>query len=156
MSPTAMCTRSRSLASIALWVPLPLPWTPMITYLRMGVTIVGTGCRSLPATAASDALACRNKQARRRGKAAAHGQDAARSVHGGWLGCVRLVREVPGADRGERDHTRCKGDDGGNQQDLVQAGGEGRPGDSAHNDLRMRRQAPDHLADLPGLNRRRD
>src|SRR5215469_13470633 len=35
MSPTLMCTRLRSSASISLWVPLPLPWMPMITYLRM-------------------------------------------------------------------------------------------------------------------------
>src|SRR5580658_11214719 len=35
MSPTAMCTRSKSAASIWLCVPFPLPCTPMITYLRM-------------------------------------------------------------------------------------------------------------------------
>src|SRR5580698_3941277 len=35
MSPTLMCTRSRSDASSWLCVPLPLPCTPMITYLRM-------------------------------------------------------------------------------------------------------------------------
>src|SRR5262247_4020200 len=35
MSPTLMCTRSRSAASMPAWVPLPLPWTPMMTYLRM-------------------------------------------------------------------------------------------------------------------------
>src|SRR5580658_2865166 len=35
MSPTLMCTMSRSAASSWLWVPLPLPCTPMITYLRM-------------------------------------------------------------------------------------------------------------------------
>ena len=35
MSPTLMCTRSRSSASILACVPLPLPCTPMITYLRM-------------------------------------------------------------------------------------------------------------------------
>src|SRR6516164_9538617 len=35
MSPTPMWTRSRSAASIWLCVPLPLPCTPMITYLRM-------------------------------------------------------------------------------------------------------------------------
>src|SRR6516165_8148184 len=35
MSPTLMCTRPRSAASMWLWVPLPLPCTPMITYLRM-------------------------------------------------------------------------------------------------------------------------
>src|SRR6516165_7096807 len=35
MSPTLMCTRFRSAASRWLWVPLPLPCTPMITYLRM-------------------------------------------------------------------------------------------------------------------------
>src|SRR5258708_39789330 len=35
ISPTLMCTRSRSAASIALCVPLPLPCTPMMTYLRM-------------------------------------------------------------------------------------------------------------------------
>src|SRR5215467_3161767 len=35
MSPTLMCTRSRSAASMAACVPLPLPWTPMMTYLRM-------------------------------------------------------------------------------------------------------------------------
>src|SRR5215472_15787222 len=34
MSPMAMCTRSRSLASMPAWVPLPLPWTPIMTYLR--------------------------------------------------------------------------------------------------------------------------
>ena len=36
MSPTLMWTRSRSVASILACVPLPLPWTPMITYLRTG------------------------------------------------------------------------------------------------------------------------
>src|SRR5256886_2178433 len=35
ISPTPMWTRSRSAASIWLCVPLPLPCTPMITYLRM-------------------------------------------------------------------------------------------------------------------------
>src|SRR4051812_21222379 len=35
MSPTPMWTRSRSAASSWLCVPLPLPCTPMITYLRM-------------------------------------------------------------------------------------------------------------------------
>src|SRR5437773_5577344 len=35
MSPTLMCTRSRSCAIMIAWVPLPLPWTPMITYFRM-------------------------------------------------------------------------------------------------------------------------
>src|ERR1700684_438403 len=35
MSPTLMCTMSRSAASSWLCVPLPLPCTPMITYLRM-------------------------------------------------------------------------------------------------------------------------
>src|SRR5690349_13049163 len=35
MSPTLMCTRSRSSRSILAWVPLPLPCTPMITYLRI-------------------------------------------------------------------------------------------------------------------------
>src|SRR5215469_9192901 len=35
MSPTPIWTRSRSAASIWLCVPLPLPCTPMITYLRM-------------------------------------------------------------------------------------------------------------------------
>src|SRR5579863_10020388 len=35
MSPTLMCTRSRSAASIWLCVPLPLPWTPIMTYLRI-------------------------------------------------------------------------------------------------------------------------
>src|ERR1700689_657828 len=35
MSPTLMCTMSRSAASSSLCVPLPLPCTPMITYLRM-------------------------------------------------------------------------------------------------------------------------
>src|SRR5690242_1060634 len=35
MSPTLMCTRSRSAASRTAWVPLPLPWTPMMTYLRI-------------------------------------------------------------------------------------------------------------------------
>src|SRR5438552_1830828 len=35
MSPTPMCTRSRSAASRPAWVPLPLPWTPMMTYLRI-------------------------------------------------------------------------------------------------------------------------
>src|SRR5215469_10819395 len=34
MSPTAMWTRSRSPASNPAWVPLPLPWTPIMTYLR--------------------------------------------------------------------------------------------------------------------------
>src|SRR5215469_15810308 len=34
MSPTAICTRSRSSASILACVPLPLPWTPIMTYLR--------------------------------------------------------------------------------------------------------------------------
>src|ERR1035441_8439043 len=34
-SPTLMWTRSRSAASSWLCVPLPLPCTPMITYLRM-------------------------------------------------------------------------------------------------------------------------
>src|SRR5215469_4688924 len=34
MSPTAICTRSRSSASMLDWVPLPLPWTPRMTYLR--------------------------------------------------------------------------------------------------------------------------
>src|SRR6516162_3712799 len=35
MSPTLMCARSRSAASSWPCVPLPLPCTPMITYLRM-------------------------------------------------------------------------------------------------------------------------
>src|SRR5215831_15238947 len=35
MSPTLICTMSRSAASSWLCVPLPLPCTPMITYLRM-------------------------------------------------------------------------------------------------------------------------
>src|SRR6476620_3536574 len=35
MSPTLMCTRSRSAASRTAWVTLPLPWTPMMTYLRI-------------------------------------------------------------------------------------------------------------------------
>src|SRR5580704_14108925 len=35
MSPTLMCTMPRSAASSWLCVPLPLPCTPMITYLRM-------------------------------------------------------------------------------------------------------------------------
>src|SRR6266545_4962883 len=35
ISPTPMWTRSRSAASIWACVPLPLPCTPMITYLRM-------------------------------------------------------------------------------------------------------------------------
>ena len=35
ISPTLICTRSRSSASIVAWVPLPLPCTPMMTYLRM-------------------------------------------------------------------------------------------------------------------------
>src|ERR1700749_3457098 len=35
MSPTPIWTRSRSAASSWLCVPLPLPCTPMITYLRM-------------------------------------------------------------------------------------------------------------------------
>ncbi len=34
MSPTEMWTRSRSAASSLACVPLPLPWMPMITYLR--------------------------------------------------------------------------------------------------------------------------
>src|SRR3954447_177583 len=34
MSPTLMWTMSRSAQSSSLWVPLPLPCTPMITYLR--------------------------------------------------------------------------------------------------------------------------
>src|SRR6266568_1435679 len=35
MSPTLMCTRSKPAASNWPWVLLPLPWTPMMTYLRM-------------------------------------------------------------------------------------------------------------------------
>src|SRR5215469_3648655 len=35
MSPTLMCTRSRSALRMAACVPLPLPWTPMMTYLRI-------------------------------------------------------------------------------------------------------------------------
>src|SRR5690242_10528275 len=35
MSPTLICTRSRSVASSVACVPLPLPCTPMITYFRM-------------------------------------------------------------------------------------------------------------------------
>src|SRR5437879_2537466 len=35
MSPTLICTRSRSSASRMACVPLPLPCTPMITYFRM-------------------------------------------------------------------------------------------------------------------------
>src|SRR5919199_2784260 len=45
MSPTLMCTRSRSLQSSSLCVPLPLPWTPMMTYLRMMFLLL----RSVPA-----------------------------------------------------------------------------------------------------------
>src|SRR5215472_6381691 len=47
MSPTEMWTRSRSPASMVLWVPLPLPWTPMMTYFRMRVT-VGACSAGLP------------------------------------------------------------------------------------------------------------
>src|SRR6478672_8741189 len=39
MSPTLMCTRSRSAASMPAWVPLPLPWTPMMTYLRIALPL---------------------------------------------------------------------------------------------------------------------
>src|SRR5262245_45720376 len=35
MSPTLMCTRLKSSFSILACVPLPLPCTPMITYLRI-------------------------------------------------------------------------------------------------------------------------
>jgi len=38
MSPTAMCSRSKSAASIFAWVPLPLPWMPMMTYFRIPAT----------------------------------------------------------------------------------------------------------------------
>src|SRR5215472_6289243 len=34
ISPTLMCTRSRPAASMPACVPLPLPWTPSMTYLR--------------------------------------------------------------------------------------------------------------------------
>src|SRR4029453_2195874 len=34
-SPTLRCTMSYAEHSILLWVPLPLPCTPMITYLRI-------------------------------------------------------------------------------------------------------------------------
>src|SRR5579859_6875790 len=39
MSPTLMCTMSRSAASSWLCVPLPLPCTPMITYLRISTAL---------------------------------------------------------------------------------------------------------------------
>src|SRR5262245_47873931 len=38
MSPTLICTRSRSRLSMDAWVPLPLRWTPMIPYLPMPAT----------------------------------------------------------------------------------------------------------------------
>src|SRR3954467_9802103 len=41
MSPTLMCTMSRPPQSSPAWVPLPLPWTPMITYLRIVPPSVG-------------------------------------------------------------------------------------------------------------------
>jgi hypothetical protein len=40
MSPTEMCTRSKSAASSLACVPLPQPWTPMMTYLCMVVSSV--------------------------------------------------------------------------------------------------------------------
>src|SRR4051794_8696247 len=45
MSPTLMWTRSKSLHSAALCVPFPLPWTPIITYLRMDSTFARSSGR---------------------------------------------------------------------------------------------------------------
>src|SRR6266566_8266665 len=56
MSPTLMCSRSRSSARSLACVPLPLPWMPMITNLRMAspsvpsqkLTATACGAQTVP------------------------------------------------------------------------------------------------------------
>src|SRR5580700_6642945 len=53
----------------------------------------------------------------------------ARSSGGTW---PALLREVLAADSGQGYHARGQRDDGRDQENVVQAGGEGGPGDRAH------------------------
>ncbi len=67
-----------------------------------------------------------------------------------------MLREVPAADGGQGYHSRYQRDDRRHQQDAVQAGGEGGPGDHAHGRPGLLGQPGDHVPDLPRLHRRGD
>ena len=67
-----------------------------------------------------------------------------------FLTAGRGAREVPAADSGQRYDACHERDDRRDQQDAVQAGGEGGPGDRSRDLPGGRGQPCDHVTDLPG------
>jgi hypothetical protein len=78
------------------------------------------------------------------------------SYPGTFLTAGRGAREIAAADSGQRYDACHERDDGRDQQDAVQAGGEGGPGDRSHDLPGGRGQPCDHVTDLPGLYRASD